>query len=155
MKKSILLIGSIFLLLSCSPTVDNRITLDRSTSNGGLLETDGETIYKKAIDEEKNIVVLLGIDDCLSCTQAKDQCDAYGRLKVCDIYYVNLTTINETQYNHLLGATSYANKAYSLPIYGAELSLPKCYIFSHKGVVIAFSDDFVSKLDTHVKVSDL
>lgn len=155
MNKNVLLIGSLFLLMSCKPMVDNRVILERSSSGGGLTTTNGQAIYEKAIDEQKNIVVLLGIDDCLSCTEAKDQCDAYGRLKVCDIYYVNLSTIDEEQYNYLLRATSYINDAYSLPEYGKEISLPKCYIFSLQGVVIAFSDNYVSKLDTFVKVVDL
>lgn len=154
MKKSILFASSIFLLLSCAPTVDNRVILARSTTSGGLKETNGRDIYTKAIEEEQNIVVLLGIENCISCEGAKEQCDAYGRLKICDIYYVNLTTIDEEQYNYLKEATNYVNAYYGLPLFGEELSLPKCYIFAYKGVVIAFSDDYVVKLDTYVKVAD-
>lgn len=155
MKRSILFASCVCLLLSCSPAVDNRIVLERSTTGGGLKETNGQEIYKKTIEEERKIVVLLGIDDCLSCAEAKTQCDAYGRLKICDIYYVNLTAIDDEQYNYLKSATSYANAYYSLPIFGEELSLPKCYIFAYQGVVIAFSDDYVVKLDTYVTVADL
>lgn len=142
------------MLISCSQPIDYRIIIDRSTRGGGLYEISGSEVYQKTIENEQNLVLLLGIDFCSSCQEAKTQCDAYGKLKNLDIFYVNLTDIDETEYGSLYDATRYIDETYSLPEYGELFSVPKCYIFSQQAIIITFSHDYVSKLDTYIKVGE-
>jgi hypothetical protein len=138
-------------MASCSPSVDTRISIPRSKSSG-LKDIDASLVYDKAITNKENIIVLLGIDNCSDCTYAKEQCNSYARLKEIDIFYLNFSNMVDGDYNKIYQASRYANEAYSLPEVEEEILLPLCYIFSLQGVISAFSDNFVSKLDTYIKV---
>ena len=144
-----------FILACCDFTpTDYRITIDRSTRGGGLFQLSGSELHQLAIVEEKNLVVLFSLESCESWLFAKEQLTAYGKLKKCDMFYVDFSEIGESEYNILYETTNYINDAYALPVYGEEIFLPKCYIFSKQAIIVTFSNDYVEKLDTYIKISE-
>lgn len=139
-----------FLLSSCSKQM-NKIIFEK-VENGGIVTISGHQLYMDAILKSKSMAVLFGVEDCINCKDGYDQLDGYGKLMNCNTYYVNITNIDEKDYQKIIDATSYANDAYKFPDYGEELLLPEMYLFSHQGVILVAQNNFVDYLNKYCEV---
>lgn len=147
------LIAFIFLnilcLTSCDTSNFTKINLPY-VENPRLVSISGERLYDLAINQKENLVVIFAVDNCASCSQAKEELAALANLSYFNIYSVDLTNISESDYQYIVDATTYANSAYAFKEYGEDLYLPLAYIFAYQGVIITFENYFVDNILTYV-----
>ncbi len=122
--------------------------------NGQFIELNGQELYQKVVDDKETLVCLFAIDDCYECNRAKENFSLYALNKHCDLYFVNMSNVNQDDYTYIYQATTYLNGIYAFPNYGSTLELPLAYIFKDQDVVITFNEDFVAKLDKYITITN-
>lgn len=141
LKNSLIFFAMIFSLISCSKNYP-KYHLSR-VSEGELLQINGEELYDLSITNSENVVCLFKIDNCASCSYAFEQTEQFCKLNYCRMYYIDIGTTSEEQYNKIIEATSYVDDLYAFKEYGSPLELPLVYFFLEQTVVYSVKENFV------------
>lgn len=132
-------------LTSCNPKPFKKVIFNY-TANPQLLKISGKELYNLAITSTKSLAVFYSVEGCAGCNALKEQMKAYAKKESCNIYYVDMTTIQKEDYNYVVDASVYANSYHEFPAYGQTLTLPFMDIYAYQGIVWRFNDQFIDYL---------
>lgn len=154
MMRKVLILSLLGLsLIGCTKPYDGPKVKIPKVEHGQMITLSGDELYEKVITDSENSIVLFGVDNCQACNDAKQQVGDYAILKSVNTYYVNITHMDEDEYNKIVLATSYIDSVYAFPSYGEEISLPNVYVFMEKAVALKFENNFVDNLLTYTEVT--
>lgn len=142
LRNKFLILLSAFSLLSCVNTNKVKYQLNK-VDDGQLIQINGEQLYNLSIEQKENVVCLFKIDNCASCSYAFTQTNEFCKLNQCIMYYIDIGTTDEENYNKIVSATTYVDDYYAFKEYGSPLELPIVYFFLDQAVVFTVSDNFI------------
>ena len=111
MKISKLLALSIFVPLTVGCTTQSskytgpKIILDY-VENGDLVTTTATKMYEDVVSNKKSTIYMLGNDTCKACTTQKEKVlQPYAQGSHCNIYFVDVLDMAESDFNKVQAAT--------------------------------------------------
>lgn len=110
MRKSKIFALSIFILLLLGCQQKNtyngpKIILDY-VENGGVVTVDATKMYGDIVTEGKSTIYMLGNDECSACAKQKEKVlEPYARGNHCNIYFLDVLNMGETDLNKVQAAT--------------------------------------------------
>ncbi|MCD8194837.1 MAG: hypothetical protein LUD22_00810 [Coprobacillus sp.] len=154
-SKVLCLVSALSLLAGCNSGSTYYFPMDR-VEEGAFLTISLDELYDRAITNAETLVVLFTQPSCASCTEAKEQVNAYCEMESVIMYNCEIVDAADAEYANKIVTT--ADKAF--PLYeedeegNAELMLPVCYFFMETYVVFTVSLDFVDFFTTHITFND-
>lgn len=155
MKNSLKLIVSTILvtLTSCGNNLNPtgiKINLNKSETFG-LIDINADKYEEIVLTNADNAVVLLGVDNCQSCINAKSESKRFADERNVEIYYVSVLPTN---YNKLVEITSYNDESvYNLPQSISDTDFPRLFFYKEKSIITVRQTSIYQNLDAFIFVN--
>ena len=126
-----------------------KIVLDY-VENGDLVSATATKMYEDVVTNNKSTIYLLGNDTCSACKKVKEKIlQPYAKGSHCNIYYVDIVDMNESDFNKVQAATQGVYQ------FSENDSIPATYFFFEGEVAfrVGAEDDLGHYLEQYVEVS--